>query len=692
MINPAPSSQISRNLISPKIGGLWHGGDYNPEQWPEEVWLQDAEWMDLANVNVVTVGVFSWATYEPSEHQYDFAWLDRIFDIQRSRGAYVVLATPSAAMPAWMAQKYPEILRAGPDGKRRQFGDRVNYCLSSKVYREKVSEIDRILSKRYGDRDNLVLWHISNEFSGACYCDSCRAEFQNWLQSRYMNSLDQLNCAYNNRFWSHTYSSWDQIGIPEGDYGDTSTFGLLLDWRRFVTDITVDFMNSEIDAVRKYSSNIPITTNLMGTYEGIDYAKMAEDIDVVSWDSYPFFCDAKPGIDEWVANAFRHDLMRSLKPGNPFLLIESAPSNSNWYEVMQLKRPGVHRLEELQAIAHGSDSAMYFQWRQSKGSAEMYHGAVVTHSGGPGTRTFDEVADLGKELLEISQVAGSKTCSDLAIYYNWEVCWSLDLSKMPLRDGLGYLSTALSFYKHLWERGCNVDVICRLDDLKSYKAVLLPMAFMLSEQDSQALRKYVAEGGILASTYLTGYVDEHLLAHAGGAPGPLADVLGVSAEEIDGLFPGESVSLEWCEDDCALMQCKAHEICELIRCDTADALAYYASEFYAGKPAATVNAYGKGKAFHLAARADKKCFDAFMQAVMAAASISTSICPSRSDGLSVRTRFNEKHEFVFLLNFADKPVDVDLKKDGCKILRSGQPVNGQISLGRYGAEVLVREL
>ena len=347
-----------------------HGGDYNPEQWLDcpEILEKDVELMKKAHCNAMSIGIFSWSFLEPEEGVYNFEYLDEIIKRLGDNGIKIVLATPSGARPRWMAEKYPEVLRVGADKRRMMYGTRHNHCFTSPIYREKTANINRRLAERYGKNPNVIMWHISNEYGGECYCEKCISAFREWLKKKYDNDLNKLNKQWWTGFWSHTVTDWNQIE-PPSPIGEDRTIlpGLTLDWYRFITYQTTDFMRAEIAAVREAAPHIPVTTNFMGSYQPfLDYHYMKDYVDVISWDSYPDWHSDRGNVNEAAYIAFNHDLHRSLKH-KPFMLMESTPSLTSWKPVCNLKKPGMHKLASIQAIAHGSDTVQYFQWRKGRG-------------------------------------------------------------------------------------------------------------------------------------------------------------------------------------------------------------------------------------------------------------------------------------------------------------------------------------
>ncbi len=678
--------------INPKLPHFMHGGDYNPEQWMRtpEIWDEDMRLMQLAHCNVMTVGVFSWVSLEPEEGRFDFSWLDTIMDKLAENGMYAVLATPSGARPAWMSQKYPEVLRVNADGRRNLHGGRHNHCFTSPVYREKTHIINEALAKRYKDHPALLVWHVSNEYSGECHCDYCQEAFRTWLKQKYNHSLDELNEAWWTGFWSHTYTDWSQIESPR-PRGETSVHGLNLDWKRFVTDQTIDFMEHEMVPLREHTPHVPITTNLMGTFPGLNYQKLARHIDVVSWDSYPWWHSSK---DEWklaASVAFTHDAMRSLKSGQPFMLMESTPSVTNWQAVSKLKRPLMHLLSSVQAVAHGADTVQYFQWRKSRGSMEKFHGAVVDHAGHENTRVFRDVTSVGELLEKLDSVVGTRVPAETAIIFDWENRWVIEDAAGPRQKGRDYVPTCESHYSSFWLRGIPVDVVSMDADLSKYKLVIAPMLHMIREGVAERIEQFVANGGTFVTTYWSGIVNDTDLCFLGGFPGPLREVTGVWSEEMDALYDGDTNRLCMVENNSLGLrgEYEIHTFADQIHAQTAQVLATYGDDFYAGQPALTVNQWGKGRAYYIAARtSDAFLFDFYGQ-VIKDLSIGRALDCDLPIGVSAAKRVDSTTNTVFVMNFTSATQTVQLP-DGhvFRDLVTGMDQRATLSLSPYGVAIL----
>ncbi|KGB00054.1 beta-galactosidase ganA [Enterobacteriaceae bacterium ATCC 29904] len=639
--------------LFPKVAALLHGADYNPEQWENYPGIieKDITMMQQAKCNVMSVGIFSWAKLEPREGEYDFAWLDAVIEKLYAAGIHIFLATPSGARPAWMSQKYPEVLRVGRDRVPALHGGRHNHCMTSPVYREKTLKINRLLAERYSQHPAVLGWHISNEYGGECHCGLCQQKFRDWLKARY-KTLDALNHAWWSTFWSHTYTDWSQIESP-APQGEVSIHGLNLDWRRFNTAQVSDFCRHEVAPLKAVNADLPVTTNFMEYFYDYDYWQLAKEIDFISWDSYPMWHREKEETSLACYTAMYHDMMRSLKGGKPFVLMESTPSTTNWQPISKLKKPGMHILSSLQAVAHGADSVQYFQWRKSRGSVEKFHGAVIDHVGHLDTRVGREVSKLGDMLARLSAVAGCRTEARVAIVFDQQSRWAMDDAAGPRNMGLEYEKTVNEHYRPFWEKGIAVDVIDADQPLSHYALVIAPMLYMVRQGFAERAEAFVAEGGHLVTTYWSGIVDETDLCFTGGFPGPLRKLLGIWAEEIDCLGEGERNLVQGLAGNASGLQgpYQVRHLCELIHTETAQALATYRDDFYAGRPAVTVNRFGNGKAWHVASRNDLQFQRDFFAGIINELALPQAVDADFPPGVVATARTDGESTWVFVQNF-----------------------------------------
>ena len=647
---------------------LLHGGDYNPEQWLDrpDILAQDIELMKKARVNTVTLGVFSWSTLEPQEGVYTLDWLADIIHNLYANGVRTILATPSAARPAWLAHKYPEVRRVRADRVRELYNRRQNYCYTSPLYREKLRRIDQKLAQRFGSDPAVILWHISNEMGGDCHCELCQAEFRRWLQARY-GSLQALNKAWNARFWSHDYTAWEQIESP-APQGENAVQALALDWKRFVSDRHIDFLKFERDIVKEVAPDAKFTANMMYRFDGIDYFKMAKEIDVASWDNYPTWHKPTETVEETALDtAMMHDLFYSMK-GKPFLLMESSPSFTNWQPISKQKKPGIAELAALQTVAHGADSVLYFQWRASRGAEEKFHGAVVGHDGRQDARAFTETVQVGQKLESLSEIAAVQREKQALIVHDWQNKWALEGSCGPRNAGLGYWDELKRHYNALARAGIAVEFGDETADLTGYRLVVVPMLYLLTDDFAKKLCGFAQNGGTVVVTYWTGVVDESDLCRLGDTPYGLTELLGLRRTEIDGMYDGET---RRCTpvSGCTLPEAQASILCEVAvpnDTDPAEPLSVYAEDYFAQHPAAAVHKYGAGRAYYLASRFDEDFYRAFYRD----AAKELGLVPAWQQPLPAGVLAVKRGSYVFVQNCTEQSVTV-----------------GESELPRYGTAV-----
>ncbi|ADL49830.1 beta-galactosidase [Clostridium cellulovorans] len=674
------------------LSSIFYGGDYNPDQWPDEIYQEDMRLFKLAGINIITIPVFSWALLQPSEDEYKFEWLDKILDLAWENGISVCLATSTAAQPSWMSKKYPEMLPVDFYGRRRKHGGRVNFCPNNEKYHEFSTKLTGLMAERYKNHPAIALWHIGNEYGNYCYCDKCEEEFRNWAKKRY-GTIENLNKKWYLNFWGHTIYDWDEIVIPsglsevwmDGWTAKTNFQSIAIDYNRFMSESVFNCYKAEYDIIKNITPEIPITTNLMGTFKPLDYFKWAEYMDIISWDNYPSL------TDPMFKTAMRHDLMRGLKDGKPFLLMEQTPSQQNWQPYNSVKRPGVLRLQSYQTLAHGADAIMFFQLRQSIGACEKYHGAVISHAGHENTRVFKELTQIGDELKALGdKTIDSRMQAKVAIVFDWENWWAVEFSSGPSKD-LNYVEQVEKYYEAFYNMNIAVDMVKPEADLSQYKIVVAPVLYMLRPGVAKNFESYVENGGTFVTTFFSGYVDETDIVKVGGYPGELRKLLGLWVEEIDAIFPDMSNSIVMKETVGKLeKEYISKMLCDILNVETAKVLAVYGKDFYAGKPALTVNNFGKGKAYYIATDPEQSFIAGLMEVLCEDNSITAPF--QAKAGVEIAQRFKDDKEITFIMNYNDEDVVINLKDENYIDLIKNKGKKGEILIKSKDVLVLERKI
>lgn len=659
-----------------------YGGDYNPNQWEREVWSEDIELFKESNLNSATINVFSWAKIQPSEEEYDFSELDEIIAMLTKEDYDIVLGTATAALPAWMFKKYPEVGRTDFQGRQHRFGQRHNACPNSLIYQKYARKIAEKLAERYGDNEKVVCWHVNNEYGGECFCENCEKQFRVWLKNKY-KTIEALNKAWNMHFWGHTVYEWDEIVVPnelsEGiDYDNTAFSGISIDYRRFNSDGMLENFKMERDAIRIHDQETPITTNMMGTYKLLDYFKWAKEMDIVSWDNYPAF------DTPWSKVAMDHDLMRSLK-NQPFMLMEQTPSQQNWQPYNSLKKPGQMRAQSYQTMAHGADTIQFFQLRRTIGACEKFHGAVIAHVGTNDTRVFREITQLGAELKQLDKnILGSDNPTKVGIMFDWDNYWALEYTSGPNKD-LKYIDQIHQYYRYFYDQNIPVEFVPMDRDLSKFDLIVAPVLYMVKEGVQERLTEFVKKGGTFVTGFMSGIVDESDNVHLGGYPGPLREMAGIWVEEIDALAPGQSNTIQFRDGEKGVSTLLA----DVIHLEKAESIADYSSNFYTETPVITKNKYGNGQTFYIGTELNPESLDKVLDMAVESAKV-TPILEEKTK-LEVITRTNNGSEFYFILNFTEEELALPSTFIGSTDLLTNEKLKEKTILKQHDVHIIKKD-
>ncbi len=657
----------------PGVDSICYGGDYNAEQWPESVWQEDVDLMRRAGVNLVSVGVFSWAILEPSPGQYDFAWLDRLLDLLHGHGIRVALGTPTAAPPAWFYASHPDSRAVTRDGVVLGAGSRGMVSPSSPAYRAAALSIATALAERYGNHPALALWHVHNEYGvpvGHDYSEHALVAFRRWLEQRY-RTLPALNDAWGTLFWGQYYHQWAEIGLPAAAPTAVNP-SQQLDFARFSDDMLRECFTAERDAIRVHS-DAPITTNFMAaSHPGTDLWKWAREVDIVSNDNYLVAHDPR----NQVGLAMAADLTRSVAGGRPWMLLEHSSSAVNWQPRNVAKLPGEEARNAYSHLGRGADAIMFFQWRASRFGAEKFHSAMLPHAG-TDSRVWREVVELGEQLGGLAELRGSRVQAEAAILWDYESFWAQDLEYRPSVDA-DHRARIDTFYDRLWRDGITTDFAHPGQDLSCYRLVIAPASYLLTEADADNLTRYVERGGTLLVSFFSGIVDEHDTIHPGGFMTPLRRALGVWIEEFLPLRRGETLQLESPAGPVTGRVWADH-----LRVDGAEVVARYADGPLPAGAAVTRNQLGRGHGWYLSTGLDVDSLPAVLGPVYADAGLRPSGLPEE---VEVVTRHADGHRYVVAINHT--PVEARLELPISHDLLADAPASSPVIVPAGGVRVL----
>ncbi|MFB7250975.1 beta-galactosidase [Microbacterium sp. NPDC056234] len=649
--------------------GLGFGGDYNPEQWSPDVWREDVELMRQAGVNLVTVGVFSWAMIEPTPGAREWGWLDEVLDLLHAGGIAVDLAAPVASPPPWLGIRHPETLPVDRDGVRLIPGSRNQFSPASRVYREHAAAITRDLAERYAQHPAVRMWHVGNEYGQVDHGDEAAREFRLWLRRRH-GTIDALNDAWGTAFWSQRYADFDEILPPRRmPYLVNPTQSL--DFRRYTSDQLLQCYRELRDVIRETGATQPITTNFMGFHALTDYWAWADDVDVVADDQYP-----DPASPESPSDiALVQDLMRSLGGGRSWVLMEQAISATSWREHNVPKSPLRARRDSLQAVARGADAVCYFQWRQARAGAERFHSAMLPHAGAD-SDVFRGVCRQGEDLTRLSSVAGASVPAEVAILFDWSSWWAGEEPARPT-ERLRTMTEVNRWYRELWRRGVAADVVSTTSDLSEYRTILVPHAYIVEPDTATALRAAVESGAHVVIGPFSGVADANAQVLTGRSPVLLRDLLGASSEEW-GAVPEAGSPLtadaRW-DAGRAVAQPQAEILAERLRTEGADVLARHTGGDLDGIPALTRHAVGDGAAWYVGAVVDQATLSAVIGGALADAGV-TDAFGGPAGVLPEGLEAVRRGDVLFLLNHADTRTDIAVDGSYVDLLTGEETIDG----------------
>jgi len=633
---------------------FYFGVDYYPEHWPQERWVEDARLMAEANFNVVRLAEFAWSKMEPREDSFDFEWLDHAIEILSSHDIKIILGTPTASPPPWLMAKQEDLFRVDPEGRRLTYGNRREYCPNNPLYHDHTWRIVTAMAEHYRDHASIIGWQIDNEFGDRCYCTICRNAFQGWLRDRY-GTLEELNSRWGTLFWSHVYTDWSEIPTPLKTGGSPNP-GLALDFYRFASESYVAYQKLQIDLLREICPQHFITHNFMGfNYDQLDYFELARDLDFVAWDIYwrmQWNIDAEVS-PSWPA--LGHDTMRGLK-GKNFWVMEQQAGPGGWEMVSVPTKPGELRLWAYQSIAHGADAILFFRWRTALYGTEEYWHGVLDHHGRPGRR-YEEIQRMGAELQQIGEsIHGAQIKAPVAFLLSYDSRFAFQIQGN--NPSFSYPEHFHDLYRVFHARQIPIDILSPTSELSSYPLVIAPALHIVKDEIAKNLETYVRNGGTLLLTLRTGVKDEANAVVDQPLPGLLADLCGVEVEEYVSLPTDLDHEIQFSVSGIPMTPFPAKVWCDVLQPKGATVLARYREDYFAGKPAITVNQVGEGKVVYMGTMGDASLYETLTAWLLDQLQIEASWAAHHE--LEIGERWQGDRKILFLLNHSDSVQQVSL--------------------------------
>jgi beta-galactosidase len=663
----------------------YFGVDYYPEHWPEERWPVDAQLMAEADMNIVRLAEFAWSKLEPKDGVFDFAWLDKAIEILSKQGLSVILGTPTASPPPWLVQEHPGMFRVREDGRRLTFGNRREYCPNHPQYQDYCQRIVTQMAAHYAENEAVIGWQIDNEFGDRCYCPVCIQAFQGWLTKKYQ-SLDVLNQKWGTIFWSHVYNDWKEIPVPVSTGGSPNP-GLGLDFYRFSSDSYVSFQKQQIDILRQLCPKQFITHNFMGFgYDRLNYYDLARDLDLVAWDNYPRMQWNMAAEASLSYLALGHDTMRGIL-GKNFWMMEQQAGPGGWEMISVAPRPGELRLWAYQAIAHGADGMVFFRWRTARFGTEQYWHGLLDHDGTTGRR-YDEIKKMGSEMKKLgNQVLGSVIKPQVAMLLSYDSRFALQIQAN--NPQLNYREYFHAFYQAFYKRNVLVDIVDPSNNLNGYKLVVAPVLHVLTSREAENIRRFVESGGTAVITLRSGVKDDFNMVVNSRLPGILAGISGVTVEEYDSLSAEMTNAVEFTAPELKMVpRMPVQTWCDVLKPSTAEVIAQYAQDYYAGRPAITRNKFGKGWVVYVGTVGGAPFYELLAGWLLSMAGVRPVL--EAPEGIEVTERWQADRKLLFILNHSKKESEITLDGSYTDLLINSKLV-GKVRIAPLEVRVLIKD-
>ncbi len=646
---------------------MWLGVDYYPEQWNPELMDADMDTIKEMGGNVIRIAEFSWHLMEKKEGQYDFSFFDKVIAKAKEKDLKVIMGTPTATIPAWLAKKYPSILSQFENGQKRTFGGRHVYCFNSQEMYTYSEKIIRALVEHYKGEKQIVAWQIDNEIghedSDICWCSQCQKAFWKYLEEKFDKDIDRLNDIYGTTFWSQEYNSFDEIPLPAATI-TTHNPALRLDWERFRSLSIVRFIDFQVRLIKEIDPEAVVMHDFPGGGLGkhVDYSQVARNLDVVAYNNYPVWGGQKEPILPYEI-AFGLDYIRGLKREN-FWITEAIMGAQGHDVTGFLPRPNQAKMWSYQGMAHGCTSMMYFRYRGATKGAEQFCYGVIDADNIKG-RKFYEVQSFFKDIEQYAQILDTPIHSDVAIVYDYDSLASFRIQRQSIL--LDCPNEMKKLYKTFYDENVSVDVIPSDADLSGYKIVLVPQMIITKPEFRSKAEMFVEKGGTLVLTYRNAIKDVNNNI-------PFGQVIPVGYSTLTGIMVTETESLQDLDafplvgqGSFADSQGYGGIFRDMLKVQDAEVLYRYGDPFYQEYAAVTRRKQGSGTVYYLGCGMDETITARLMREIMTDNEIRT--IPSDS-GVEIVQRGSGTKRLQMYINHNDheaKAGDVVLKAFECKI-------------------------